>query len=242
MSIRRKPVELHPPVPRLGSLYGGAIGLKAGVVPHIPPPPAPKSTRAAFIPQYRTVPLEAGEGPRIVDPPGDGPGLEPYFEITVTYQQLALDKTSVVLFAGIPDVGTHVLGIKVEDVLSRADRKDIAEAIAGSLLSAMDTALSDKGGKLFNTSMVMTKNAYQCGAPMESWWYVAYPTAYGADAAAVGDFNLEWIFPYVFAYTNENKDPVGEGVAFELDGATFKYKITPVGDGSGITMRCVKQP
>ena len=210
-------------------------------MPHIPPPPAPKSTRAAFIPQYRTVPLEAGDGPRIVDPPGTGPGLEPYFGITVTYQPLAQDKTSVALFNGIPDVGTHVLGIKVEDVLSREDRKDIAEDIAGSLMSAMGTALSDKG-KLFNMSMIMTKNAYQCGAPQESWWYIAMPTATGADPAAVGDVDLGLIYPYVFAYTNEKKDPIDVDTKFELDGATFTYKATPLGDGSGITMRCVKQP
>jgi len=235
MSIRRRSPS-PTPQPGVGSLYGGSIGLKAGVVPHTPPPPAPKHTRAAFIPEYRTVPLDAGDGPMIVDPIGDEPGREPYFQVRLTYMELGMDKTSERLFTGTENAGTHVLAVKLEDVLSRADRQDIAEKVAGSLKAALNVP-----GGLFNTSMTMFKNAYQCGAPEESWWYIAIPTAPTADAAALGDFDLREVIPYVFAYTNDEAEPVEEGSEFKLDGATFTYTVTPIGDGSGITLRCIKQ-
>lgn len=214
MSVRKKATDARTvPAPGCGSILGDAVGLKEGL------------TFEAIFPAA-TVPT----GLKIHDPPDD----DPYFNVRISYRDIAGDVFQYIPASQMDKVGTHRLLIEVQLVTDRYDRRKVANVLASSIQrylrsrSTIAGRMNEPGTWNIDTSKKQISDDYACGRPKKSTYAIVFPTKRRKTALDQIDLRLvaKRLFSRLQRESLRDRD-ILQGVSFQIYDDMYTYTIGP---------------
>lgn len=215
MSVRKKATDARTaPAPGCGSIFGDAVGLKEGL------------TFDAIFPAA-TVPT----GLKIHDPPDD----DPYFNVRISYRDIAGDVFQYIPASQMDKVGTHRLLIEVQLVTDRYDRRKVANVLASSIQKYLKPSRSTIANRMtepwtwnIDTSKKQISDDYACGRPKKSTYAIVFPTKRGKTTLDRIDLNLVAmrLFSRLQRVSLRDRD-ILQGRAFQIYDDMYTYTIGP---------------